>query len=274
MKQVKLLHRYHYDKSETHDKSDDGYSWSASETVSALDVYDYNGTPYIVSTDWYYEGSGDMADSDHYRSLSFLVYPVEPTDVEDEEKVRGIVADTKGYENRVSDYPNVNIRDEDSFTSSIRPHVIGAIQAYLANEKKKKAESCGEQPVPNVVKVYEKYAPEAEIIYDFDTDAGLGRVFYNCTSVGMEPLGEDSQKELGIERPLGYYYAVGRGKPRVYACRGFFDNCPTLGFRRSNWWDTGDSAVICAYESGVPGPLTPEEVQKILEYPTLDEGET
>lgn len=44
---LKLLKCYRYDKSETHDRNDEEYTWSASEKVYALDVYKYKFKPML-----------------------------------------------------------------------------------------------------------------------------------------------------------------------------------------------------------------------------------
>ncbi|MBQ9746963.1 MAG: hypothetical protein IJW21_09100, partial [Clostridia bacterium] len=167
---LKLLKRYSYDKDGKREYGDGGYTWSASETVCALDVYDYKGTPYIVETYWYYKGSGDYVDSDRFQSLSFTVYPINSADAYDEEKVRARVASTKGYEKHIGDDPLVNTRDEMAFMDNVRCYIIGAIDAYIADEKKKMAEACGKSAVPNAVRVYKSGAPKAEIICDFGSN--------------------------------------------------------------------------------------------------------
>ncbi len=267
---LKLLRCLRYDKSETHDRSEDGYEWSAKESATALNEYLYQGKPYAVVADWYYSGSGDGVDSDHYESLTLTVHPIPPEDMYDEAKVLA-AAQAPGYAHRVGDRPQVSISSQEAFADNIHFKVIGAIEAYIANEKKKALEASGGKAVPNVVQVYKDSggktpAPDARIVYDFDSDAGLGHegIFYRCSSVVICPLGGASQKQLGIDRSLCYYYPTGRGTPRVYAYEG------GIGVSFSNWWDTGGSAVICAYENGKPGPLTPDEVQKILDYPTKD----
>lgn len=181
---------YRYDKSETHDRNDEEYTWSASEKVYALDVYKYKFKTYVVKSCWHYTGSGDMVDSDHYESLSFTVYPIAPDDVESEETVLAIASGKEGHETRIGDRPQVDIKSEEAFTRSIHYYVIGAIDAYIAD--KKKAEASAEEALPKAVYVSKDKAPEPAIIYDFDSDAGLGTVFYNCTSVGIKPLGEES----------------------------------------------------------------------------------
>jgi len=263
--ELKLLKCLRYDKSETHDRSEDGYEWSAKENATALNEYLYQGKPYAVTADWYYSGSGDGVDSDHYESLTLTVHPIPPEDLYDEAKVLA-AAQAPGYKHQVGDRPQVSIRSQEAFNDDIHFKVIDAIGACIANEKKKTAEASGEKAVPNVVKVYKEGVPDAKIVYDFDSDAGLGHegIFYRCSSVCVEALDEESRKEFGIDRALCYYYPAERGTPHVYACEG------RIGVYFSNWWDTGSSAVICACENGKPAPLTPDEVQKVLNFPTKD----
>ena len=100
-----------------------------------------------------------------------------------------------------------------------------------------------------------------------DSDAGLGTVFYNCTSVVIKPLDERSQKDLGIERTLCYYYPAERGSVHVYAYMNENREDRMIGVSKNSVFQMGDSAVICAYVKGKPEPLTPNEVQKILDFP-------
>ncbi len=268
--ELKLLKCLRYDKSETHDRSEDGYEWSAKENATALNEYLYQGKPYAVTADWYYSGSGDGVDSDHYESLTLTVHPIPPEDMYDEAKVLAAVQ-APGYKHQVGDRPQVRISSQEAFNGDIHFKVIGAIGAYLASEKKKALEALGEKAVPNAVQVYKESGgktpvPDARIVYDFDSDAGLGHegIFYRCSSVCVKALDEGSRKEFGIDRALCYYYPAERGTPHVYAGEG------RIGVYFSNWWDTGGSAVICAYENEKPGPLTPDEVQKILDFSTED----
>lgn len=267
---LKLLKRYRYDKSETRDKDEAEYTWSATENVYTLAVYEYRLETFVVRSSWYYKGSGDMEGSDHYESLSFTVYPISPEDAENEEVVCQIASGEGGYATQIGDRPQVDIKDEEAYTSSVHYYVMGAIDAYIAERKKNEASR--ENLCPNAVYVSNGAAPKSVVIYDFDSDAGLGTVFYNCTSVGIKPLDERSQKNLGIDRPLCYYYPVGRGVPGVTAILGsemfFATEGRYISVYMSNKWDTGNSAVICAYENGKAKPLTSEEVQKILDFPT------
>ena len=59
-RELTLLKRYRYDKNATRDRNDEEYTWSASEKVDALDVYEYKLNTYVVKSDWYYKGSVDM----------------------------------------------------------------------------------------------------------------------------------------------------------------------------------------------------------------------
>ncbi len=216
-----------------------------------------------MAADWYYSVRGDGVDSDHYESLTLTVHPIPPEDMYDEAKVLA-AAQAPGYKHQVGDRPQVSIRSQEAFNDDIHFKVIGAIGACIANEKKKAVEASGEKAVPNVVQVYKEGAPDAKIVYDFALDAGLGHegIFYRCSSVCVKALDEESRKEFGIDRALCYYYPAERGTPHVYACEG------RIGVYFTNWWDTGSSAVICACENNKPGPLTPDEVQKILHYST------
>lgn len=263
---LKLLKRYRYDKNATRDRNEEEYTWRASEEVYALDVYEYKFNTYVVKSDWYYKGSGDMEGSDHYESLSFTVYPIKPDDAKNEEVVLLVASGKEGHKTEIGDRPQVDIKSEEAFTRSIRSYVIGAIDAYIAD--KKKAEALAEKPLPNAVYVSEDNAPEPTVVYDFDSHAGLGTVFYNCTSVGINPLGEESQENLGIARPLCYYYPADRGSVRVYAYIDERRVHRSIGVSIGSKFQMGDSAVICAYVKHKPAPLTPDEVQKILDFPT------
>lgn len=263
--ELTLLKRYKFDKSVTRDRNDEEYTWSASEDVYALDVYKYKLNTYVVKSDWYYEGSGDMEGSDHYECLTFTVYPIAPNDIESEETVLAI-ASGKGHETEIGDRPQVDISDEDAFTRSIHYYVIAAIDGYIAD--KKKAEASEEEPLPNAVYVSDDKAPKPTIVYDFDSQAGLGTVFYKCTSVGINPLGEESQKNLGIDRPLCYYYPADRGSIGVYAYINEGMKQREIIVSKKSKFQFGNGAVICAYVKRKPAPLAPDEIQKILDFPT------
>ena len=137
--ELSLLKRYKYDKRVTRDRDDVEYTWSASEDVDALDVYEYKRNTYVVKSRWHYEGSGDMEGSNHYESLVFTVYPISPDDVESEETVLRVASGNEGYKTEIGDRPRVNIRSEEAFTSSIHYSLIGAIDAYIADQKKAEA---------------------------------------------------------------------------------------------------------------------------------------
>lgn len=264
--ELALLKRYKFDKSVTRDRNDEEYTWSASEEVYALDVYEYKLNTYAVKSDWYYKGSGDMEGSDHYESLSFTVYPIAPEDAQSEEAVLAIASGKEGHKTEIGDRPQVDIRTEEAFTRSIHYHVIGAIDAYIAD--KKKAEASKENPLPNAVYVSDDKAPKPTVVYDFESHAGLGTVFYNCTSVGIKPLGEESQKNLGIDRPLCYYYPADRGSVRACAYSSEDMVHRKIIVSKESKFQMGNGAVICAYVKRKPAPLTPDEVQKILDFPT------
>ena len=264
--ELSLLKRYKYDKRVTRDRDDVEYTWSASEDVDALDVYEYKRNTYVVKSRWHYEGSGDMEGSNHYEDLSFMVYPISPENAESEEAVLVTISGNNGHETRIGDRPQVDISDEEAFTDSIHYRVIGAIDAYIADQKK--AEALKKETLPNAVYVSRDKAPKSTTVYDFDSDAGLGKVFYNCTSVVVKPLDEESQTDLGIDRPLCYYYPADRGSVCVYAYMNERGEDRTIGVSKASIFQYGDSAVICAYVKHKPTPLTSDEVQKILDFPT------
>ena len=264
-KELKLLKRYKYDKNENYDVYEERRAWSSKTTVLAVDAYDYGGTPYIVSTYWYCSGSSDREVSDYYRDLTFKIYPIDIADVDDEQKVMSI-AETKGFKKQVDRAPHLDTRSEENFTESIKYYLIGAMHSYLLDEKKREAEACGKKIEPNVVMIRDMRSPETEIVEDFETQEGLGVVFYRCSRVRIAELDEDSQKALGIERPLCYYSPEGEGRPTIFFERSYYDNRPTISFRHANRWETIDKVALCAYEDLKPAPLTPNEVQKILDY--------
>lgn len=264
-KELTLLKRYQFDKNVTRDRDDEEHTWRASEEVYALDVYQYKLNTYVVKSDWYYNGSGDMEGSDHYESLSFTVYPIAPDDVESEEAVLAIASGKEGHKTEIGDRPQVDIKSEEAFTRSIHDHVIGAIDAYLADRKK--AEASAEKPLPNAVYVSKRDAPKSTIVYDFDSHAGLGTVFYNCTSVGIKVLDEESQKNLGIARPLCYYYPADRGSIGVYMYMSENRKQRDIIVSMGSKFQMGNGAVICAYVKCKPAPLTIEEVERIMDFP-------
>ena len=193
------------------------------------------------------------------------MYPIPPDDVELEEAVLRVASGKEGHKTEIGDRPQVDIKSEKAFTRSIHYYVIGAIDAYIAD--KKKAEASEEKPLPNAVYVSKGNAPKSTIVYDFDSHAGLGTVFYNCTSVVIKPLGEESQKNLGIDRPLCYYYPADRGSVRVYAYIDERRVHRSIGVSMESKFQFGDSAVICAYIKRKPAPLTIDEVEKIMHFP-------
>lgn len=134
--ELMLLKRYNYAKRKDDSVDEERRSWSSLVTVHAWDVYEYNGTPYIVVTDWYNNEYNDYsAYPGHYRDLTLRVYPIDISDVDNETKVRGIITDTKGFKHRVDDV-YVCTHDEEAFTDDIRRYVIRAIDAYLADQAK------------------------------------------------------------------------------------------------------------------------------------------
>ena len=263
--ELTLLKRYRYDKKESRDKNEKEVTWSASETVDALDVYEYKGHPYVVRSDWYYSGSGDMEGSDHYDSLSFTVWPLAPEDVGSEEAVLRLASGKEGHKTSIGDRPRVDIQSEEAFTKSVHYYVIAAIDTYLADKKKAESE---EKLLPNAVYVGKNKAPKSTVIYDFDSQAGIGAVFYNCSSIAVQPLGEESQENLGIDRPLCYCYPADRGSVRVCAYADEKKANRRIIVSLGSKFQTGDGAVICACVQRKPAALTPEEVQKILNFST------
>lgn len=259
-----LIKRYKYDVKRDYDKDETEYTWSLSENAYVLDAYQYNLNTYIVRTYWNYEGSGDMVDSDHYEYLSLTVFPIKLEDINNIEKVNEIVSKEKGHNIQIGDRPRVNIKNEESFTSSNYYHVLEAINSYLAN--KKKEEALKENPLPNVIFVSTNNTPKSCIIYDFDSHASLGTLFYNCTSVCIKPLDEKSQKLIGVNRPLCYFYPANRGAINVYAYIYEKSGEQKIIVSKENKFYLGDSCGICSYDNSKPGPLTPEEVQKILDF--------
>jgi len=112
----------------------------------------YEGTPYIVSVSWRNTEYGERIDDGYYRELTLKVYTVDAADVDNETKVRAIVADTKGfkytksagpylptnYSNTRDKYGNYDpvyfdTRKEEYFTDDLSSRVIRAIEAYLAD---------------------------------------------------------------------------------------------------------------------------------------------
>ena len=263
--ELSLLKRYKYDKRVTRDRDDVEYTWSASEDVDALDVYEYKRNTYVVKSRWHYEGSGDMEGSNHYEDLSFMVYPISPENAESEEAVLVTISGNNGHETRIGDRPQVDISDEEAFTDSIHYRVIGAIDAYIADQKK--AEALKKETLPNAVYVSRDKAPKSTTVYDFDSDAGLGKVFYNCTSVVVKPLDEESQTDLGIDRPLCYYYPADRGSIGVYMYISEDMKQREIIVSKGSKFQFGNGATICAYVNGKPAPLTIDEVEKIMHFP-------
>lgn len=130
---LKLLKCYQYDKRKNDDVDEERYTWTTLIMVFALYVYDYNGTPYIVSVEWYNMYYSDM--NEYYRNLELVVYPVDTADVDDETKVRRIAADTKGfkYQRKFPDGTSLNTSKEETFVSELYSYVLRAIEAYLAD---------------------------------------------------------------------------------------------------------------------------------------------
>ena len=152
-KELTLLKRYQYDKREEYDADEETRTITNHQWVDALDVYEYDGTPYIVSVSWSNTEYGEW--SDYYcRTLTLTVHPVDAADADNGTKVRAIVADTKGFKytksagpylptsygdnrDRNGNYDPVYLdtRNEEFFTNDLRSRVIGAIDAYLADRR-------------------------------------------------------------------------------------------------------------------------------------------
>ena len=149
---LKLLKRYQYDKRAEYDADEETRTITNYQWVDALDVYEYEGTPYIVSVSWHSTEYGEPRDHSYYRELTLKVYTVDAADVDNETKVRAIVADTKGFkytksagpyfltsygDNRDENHDPVHLdtRKEEYFTSDLRSRVIRAIEAYLDERK-------------------------------------------------------------------------------------------------------------------------------------------
>lgn len=265
--ELTLLKRCRYDKSEWRDSNEEEFTWSASQDVYALDVYKYKGKTYAVESSLSYSGKGDIVDSDHYESLTFTVYPIETDAAESEEAVLALTSGKDGHKTRIGDRPQVDISSEEAFTKSVRHHVIAAIDAYVADLRRAEA-SCG-KVMPNAVYVDHGKARKPTVIYDFSSHAGIGTVFYNCTSVAVKPLDEESQKALGVIRPLCYCYPADRGAVGVYAYCDENMKYRDIIVSMKSKFQSGDGAVICAYVKDKPAPLTFEEVRTILDFPTL-----
>lgn len=123
-----LLKRYDYNKYRDYDVNPERRTWTDLITISALDVYAFHGTAYIVSTYWYNKYYSDMGD--RCLDLVLKVYPVDPADVDNEEKVRAIAKDTHGFIYRPTSQA-IDDRTEETFTESIHRYVIRALTAFL-----------------------------------------------------------------------------------------------------------------------------------------------
>lgn len=149
---LKLLKRYQYDKRTQYDADEETRTITNYQWVDALDVYEYEGTPYIVSVSWHSTEYGEPGDHSYYRELTLKVYTADAADIDNETKVRAIVADTKGFKYTKSAGPYfptsygdtrdenhdpvyLDTRKEEYFTSDLRSRVIRAIEAYLDDRK-------------------------------------------------------------------------------------------------------------------------------------------
>ena len=149
---LKLLKRYQYDKRTQYDADEETRTITNYQWVDALEVYEYEGTPYIVSVSWHSTEYGEPGDHSYYRELTLKVYTADAADVDNETKVRAIVADTKGFKYTKSAGPyfptsysdtrdenhdpvHLDTRKEEYFTSDLRSRVIRAIEAYLDDRK-------------------------------------------------------------------------------------------------------------------------------------------
>ena len=149
---LKLLKRYQYDLTRQYDADPETRTITNLVMLDVLDVYEYDGTTYIVFISWYnkeYDEHGDY----YYRSLLLKVYPVDAADVDDETRVRAIMAEGNGFKKELSVGPYLptsygddrgrdgnydclyfSTRSEENFTKDIRSRVIFALNEYLAEK--------------------------------------------------------------------------------------------------------------------------------------------
>ncbi len=167
---------------------------------------------------------------------------------------------------RIEEYRRLKAEEEE--------RAIAEKEKRAAEAKKESADKKIKDKIiggPNAVKVYkEDYEPDPLTILNFDSETTLAEAWYlgePCSSVGINRMDNDSIKLLGIDRSLCYFYPIAGtfGRPEVSTYIRH-DGKRFIPVYFSNNWDTGGSAVICAYVKGKPAPLTEAEVQKILDF--------
>ncbi len=273
---LKLIKSYNFDKNEQHWGMCDEWVSKYEEEASGLHTFSYGeDEAYVVSSRYSGSGQSDGVDSEHSNNLFLWIHPIEPRNAEDEANVKAIRENGEDGYTGTYDGTYVSIRSEEAYISSIMSGIYKAIDGQKSSCKKKTIKEQiekGEITVgPNAVKVYEEdYEPDPLTILDFDSETTLAEVWYlgsPCSSVGVKTIDKDSGKLFDIDRPLCCFYPISGsfGSPSVGAyIRHDGKKCINVYF--SNNWDTGGSAVICAYVNEKPAPLTEEEVKKIIEF--------
>ncbi len=281
-KDLKLIKCFHFDKDEKRWDMCDEWVSKYRKKATGLHTFSYGKKipfvkqeAYAVVTEYSAHGQSDGVDSEHYDDIRVCLYPILKEDANDEEKVKDLVKSIECCYSGSFDATYVELYDESHYSDSIMFPVFYAIDAYKSSIKKKQVEEKmgkGEIPVgQNAVCVYkdDEKKPEPLTILDFDSQTTLADVwgFDHCSSVGIEPMNEECSKELGIDRLLCYFYPIAGsfGRPEVSTFIRH-DGKRFIPVYFSNNWDTGGSAVICAYVKGKPAPLTEAEVQKILDF--------
>ncbi len=286
---LKLIKCFRFDKDEQRWGMCDEWVSKYSDKASGLHTFSYdsklpflNKEAYAVTTDYSAHGQSDGVDSEHYDNIYVYLYPIPIEDAEDEEKVKAVVENTECVYSGSFDASQIHLYNESYYTDSIMWPVFYAIDAYKSSIKKKEIQIQVKKDeitvAPNAVKVYkeEGLEPDPRTILDFDSNTTLAEQWYlgePCSSVGVDPMHGESMEALGIDRPLCYFYPISGsfGHPSVHAyIRHNGEKRIIVHF--PNWWDTGNSAVICAYVNERPAPLTAEEVKKILNF-AKDGGE-
>ena len=274
---LKLIKCFRFDKDKQRWGMCDEWVSKYKEEASGLHVFAYGGNEvYIASTRYSAHGQSDGVDSEHYDNIIVALYPISMEDAKDEEKVKAVIENTECVYSGSFDASQIKLYDESYYSDSIMFPVFYAIDAYKSSIKKRQVEEKmgkGEISVgPNAVCVYKKddeKKPKPLTILDFDSQTTLADIwgFDHCSSVGIEPMNEKCSKDFGIDRMLCYFYPIAGsfGRPEVSTYIRH-DGKRSIPVYFSNNWDTGGSAVICAYVKGKPAPLTEAEVQKILDF--------